>query len=122
MPAYKLDVNGTVRAGDIEVGSIRSSGGIISLSGNVGIGTDSPQAPLHVAGKIKSDVGIEFPNGTVQTTAISCDWTGWFCDNADYKKCFDTDGWEAGKFIDAKCENGTVTQLTLRSYNGNFRN
>ena len=40
------------------------------LSGNVGIGTETPQTKLDVDGVIRSSSGgIEYPDGTVQTTA-----------------------------------------------------
>jgi hypothetical protein len=43
-------------------------------TGNVGIGTAAPQAKLHVGGISGTD-GIMFPDGTVQTTAVS--FGGW---------------------------------------------
>ncbi|MBN1338662.1 MAG: hypothetical protein JXA03_05025 [Bacteroidales bacterium] len=39
-------------------------------SGNVGIGTQSPTAKLHIAGTAGVD-GIRFPDGTMQTTAVT---------------------------------------------------
>ena len=42
----------------------------ITPEGNLGLGVKSPQAKLDVAGTIRAN-GIEFPNGTVQTTALS---------------------------------------------------
>jgi hypothetical protein len=44
----------------------------VDADGNIGIGTTSPSEPLEVAGKIKTTSGgIEFPDGTTQTTAAS---------------------------------------------------
>ncbi len=45
-----------------------ATGGISYEGGNVGIGTDEPQAKLHVSGTAGVD-GILFPDGTLQTTA-----------------------------------------------------
>ena len=42
----------------------------IKGSGNVGIGTENPQAKLHIGGTPGVD-GIKFPDGTTQTTAAS---------------------------------------------------
>ncbi len=42
----------------------------INPNGDVGIGTDTPQAKLHIGGVAGTD-GIMFPDGTVQTTAAS---------------------------------------------------
>jgi hypothetical protein len=40
------------------------------FGGNVGIGTNEPQAKLHIGGKPGVD-GIMFPDGTMQTTATT---------------------------------------------------
>ena len=55
---------------------------LITNEGNVGIGTSSPQAKLHIGGKAGKD-GIMFPDGTVQKTAkqhlgIQKYDSGWF--------------------------------------------
>jgi len=44
--------------------------GKVSVTGNVGIGTTSPTAKLHIGGTAGTD-GIRFPDGTLQTTAVS---------------------------------------------------
>jgi len=44
----------------------------IKGSGNVGIGTENPQAKLHIGGTAGVD-GIKFPDGTTQTTAATSD-------------------------------------------------
>jgi hypothetical protein len=43
----------------------------LTAEGNLGIGTDKPQAKLDVAGSIRTAKGIEFSDGTVQTTGLS---------------------------------------------------
>jgi hypothetical protein len=43
---------------------------VINDAGNVGIGTNSPTAKLHVGGTAGTD-GIRFPDGTLQTTAAA---------------------------------------------------
>src|SRR5437660_1792382 len=42
----------------------------LTPEGNLGLGVKSPQAKLDVAGTIRAN-GIEFPNGTMQTTGLS---------------------------------------------------
>jgi hypothetical protein len=41
----------------------------LTADGNLGIGTDKPQAPLDVHGLIRTSEGIMFPDGTILTTA-----------------------------------------------------
>ena len=41
----------------------------LTRQGNLGIGTDKPQAPLDVNGLIRTSKGILFPDGTILTTA-----------------------------------------------------
>lgn len=41
----------------------------LTAGGNLGIGTDKPQAPLDVNGMIRTSKGIQFADGTVLTTA-----------------------------------------------------
>lgn len=41
----------------------------LTADGNLGIGTDKPQAPLDVNGLIRTSKGIMFPDGTILTTA-----------------------------------------------------
>ncbi len=41
----------------------------LTAEGNLGIGTDKPQAPLDVVGLIRTSKGILFPDGTILTTA-----------------------------------------------------
>jgi hypothetical protein len=53
-------------------GSIDTPKMSIQQNGNVGIGTDSPEAKLHIGGTAGVD-GIKFPDGTLQTTAIATD-------------------------------------------------
>ncbi|MBN1507559.1 MAG: hypothetical protein JW955_11975 [Sedimentisphaerales bacterium] len=49
----------------------------LQANGNVGIGTDSPDSPLTVAGAIESTTGgFKFPDGSVQSTAAGSGlWT-----------------------------------------------
>jgi len=48
----------------------------ITADGKVGIGTDKPQAPLDVHGAIRTSEGIEFPDGTILTTAAGLPGSG----------------------------------------------
>src|ERR1700730_10452440 len=41
----------------------------LTADGNLGIGTDKPQAPLDVDGLIRTSKGIMFADGTIMTTA-----------------------------------------------------
>lgn len=42
-----------------------------AIGNNVGIGTTAPTSKLTVAGVIETTSGVKFPDGTVQTTAVS---------------------------------------------------
>jgi hypothetical protein len=42
----------------------------LTKEGNLGIGTEKPQAPLDVNGLIRTSEGIMFPDGTILTTAM----------------------------------------------------
>ncbi|GJQ57201.1 MAG: hypothetical protein D8M57_16980 [Candidatus Scalindua sp. AMX11] len=57
---------------DDEEKSGENVGGNALFGGNVGIGTNEPQAKLHIGGKPGVD-GIMFPDGTMQTTATTSD-------------------------------------------------
>ncbi len=52
-------------------------------TGNVGIGTTDPQEILDVAGTIRTTEGIEFPDGTVQTTAASGEASALWTESGD---------------------------------------
>lgn len=54
--------------GDIDSYAIYSDGGVSYFKDRVGIGTEIPQAMLHIGGVAGVD-GIRFPDGTLQTTA-----------------------------------------------------
>jgi hypothetical protein len=72
------------------VTNLSASGGnsyINATGGNVGIGTTAPSYNLDVTGKIRSTVGVVYPDGTQQTTA----WTGVLC-GGDYAESVDVGG------------------------------
>ena len=95
-PALKLFVNGRLGAsanttggvgalvanqnGSGPIASFRTNQAtrmIIDSNGSVGIGTDAPNSPLEVAGKIHSTSdGFMFPDGTVQDTASPAAFSG----------------------------------------------
>jgi hypothetical protein len=60
----------TFRTGDFFAGTEQEQMRI-TPDGKVGIGTRNPQATLDVAGTIHAAKGIEFADGTVQTTGLS---------------------------------------------------
>jgi len=72
--AYPYAINSHLLEGSTKEYFLNVSGdeqtkyGPLNIMGNVGIGTTSPGAKLHVGGTPGTD-GIMFPDGTVQTTA-----------------------------------------------------
>jgi len=80
-----VSVGGSVVAGPQQVLSVpyaMQAGNVYSASGgNVGIGTTSPTAKLDVNGMIQTSDGIQFPDGTTQTTQAIGD--GHSLDSAD---------------------------------------
>lgn len=66
------DANGYIYPNNIGSGFRITDSGNLYVPGNIGIGTVNPQEKLTVTGTIESTSGgIKFPDGTVQTTAIS---------------------------------------------------
>ena len=57
--------------GNVGVGTTLASGGTAIMNGNLGVGTWIPTAKLEVKGLIKTDTGVNFPDGTTQTSAAS---------------------------------------------------
>jgi len=67
-----IEEDGSVTCESVGGGSVwtESSGDVYRSSGNVGIGTTSPNSKLSVTGIIESTSGgFKFPDGTTQTTA-----------------------------------------------------
>ena len=64
-----VSVTSQTKSGALWAGSFLTEGGGY-FGGNVGIGTASPTAKLHIGGTAGTD-GIRFPDGTIQTTAAS---------------------------------------------------
>ncbi len=64
MAGFEVNLNGGYLSGDGD-----EEGIYVDNDGNVGIGTDSPTQMLDVADTIRTTGGIEFSDGTVQTTA-----------------------------------------------------
>src|SRR6266568_4691905 len=60
----------TFRVGDFFSGNDKEQMRLTE-DGRLGIGTDNPQATLDVAGTVRASKGIEFADGTVQTTGLS---------------------------------------------------
>jgi hypothetical protein len=60
----------TLRTGDLFSGREREQMRV-TPEGRVGIGTDKPEATLDVAGTIRARGGIQFPDGSVLTSAFS---------------------------------------------------
>ncbi len=60
----------TFRVGDFFSGNDKEQMRLTE-DGRLGIGTDNPQATFDVAGTVRASKGIEFADGTVQTTGLS---------------------------------------------------
>jgi hypothetical protein len=52
-------------------GNTRVESSVITLSGTVGVGTNTPTSPLTVAGDIETTTGYRFPDGSLQATAAA---------------------------------------------------
>jgi parallel beta-helix repeat protein len=69
----QVDIQGTTNTSGnftlITSNSVPDTTMYVGDDGNIGIGTTSPQAKLDVNGLINAGAGIQYPDGTVQTTA-----------------------------------------------------
>src|SRR5919205_986897 len=72
----------TFRTGDVFTGQEREQMRV-TADGRVGIGTADPEATLDVAGAIRAQGGIVFPDGSVMTTARSMSKAAPATTNAD---------------------------------------
>lgn len=79
--------NGSFVWADISSGELATTGPnqfLIRAAGGVGVGVNDPQAALDVAGTIRTrSGGVQFPDGTLQSTAVSMD--GWAVSNGVFQ-------------------------------------
>ena len=64
-----VDISGQYKDGSLGVGGLFKAYSTAIFDGNVGIGTQTPQEKLSVAGVIETAGGIKFSDNTVQTTS-----------------------------------------------------
>ena len=91
----------------------------VDATGNVGIGTTSPNAKLEVTGNIRltsgSGASMTFADGTTQTTA----WTGTVC-GGDYAESVDVTGernkYEPGDVLEIDSQNPNKFLKTTEPY------
>jgi hypothetical protein len=84
--SWTMELRGDVGGDNDDIKFLRSTNGafagiamqIETSTGNVGIGTSTPQATLDVNGFIAASQGIIFPDGTIQSSSVDtapyCAW------------------------------------------------